>query len=54
MADITYGNTDEGWLYVAGVLNRCTRRRIGWAMGGTLATTRPYNFHFSIASTAAC
>ena len=33
--------TDEGWLYVAGVLDRCTRRCIGWAFGETLATTLP-------------
>ena len=41
LADITYVNTDEGWLYVAGVLDRYTRRCIGWAMGDTLATTLP-------------
>jgi len=41
LADITYVNTDEGWLYVAGVLDRCTRRCLGWAMGDTLATTLP-------------
>jgi len=41
LADITYVDTDEGWLYVAGVLDRCTRRCIGWAMGQSLATTLP-------------
>lgn len=41
VADITYVETAEGWLYVAGVLDRCTRRCIGWAMGDTLATTLP-------------
>jgi putative transposase len=41
VADITYVNTDEGFLYVAGVLDRCTRRCIGWAMGEGLATTLP-------------
>jgi len=41
VADITYVDTDEGWLYVAGVLDRCTRRCVGWAMGDTLATTLP-------------
>jgi len=41
LADITYVETDEGWLYVAGVLDRCTRRCVGWAMGDTLATTLP-------------
>lgn len=41
LADITYVETDEGWLYVAGVLDRCTRRCIGWAMGDSLATSLP-------------
>ena len=41
VADITYVKTDEGFLYVAGGLDRCTRRWIGWAMGDTLATTLP-------------
>lgn len=39
VADITYVETAEGWLYVAGVLDRCTRRCVGWAMDDTLATT---------------
>ncbi len=41
LADITYVNTDEGWLYVAGILDRCTRRCIGWAMSQSLATSLP-------------
>lgn len=41
VADITYVPTDEGWLYVAGVLDRHTRRCIGWAFDQTLATTLP-------------
>lgn len=41
LADITYVPTEEGWLYVAGVLDRCTRRCIGWAMSDTLATSLP-------------
>jgi transposase InsO family protein len=41
VADITYVPTDEGWLYVAGVLDRRTRRCIGWAFDNTLATTLP-------------
>jgi transposase InsO family protein len=31
--DITYIETDEGWLYLAGVLDLHSRRRIGWSMG---------------------
>ena len=30
-ADITYVATKEGWLYVAGVLDACSRRIVGWA-----------------------
>ena len=41
LADITYVETGEGWLYVAGVLDRCSRRCIGWAMSDTLATSLP-------------
>jgi len=41
LADITYVPTDEGWLYVAGVLDRCSRRCIGWAMEDTLHTSLP-------------
>ena len=29
VADITYVDTAEGWLYVAGVLDRHTRRCVG-------------------------
>jgi putative transposase len=30
--DITYIPTDEGWLYLAGVIDLCTRRIVGWSM----------------------
>lgn len=39
--DITYVETGEGWLYVAGVLDLYSRRLIGWAMGSSLATALP-------------
>jgi putative transposase len=32
MADITYLPTREGWLYLAIVLDRATRRVVGWAL----------------------
>ncbi|MCM3269532.1 IS3 family transposase [Paenibacillus elgii] len=32
-ADITYVATEEGWLYVASVLDLCTRKIVGWSMG---------------------
>jgi len=41
VSDITYVATDEGWLYVAGVLDLFSRRVIGWAMGSTLETALP-------------
>lgn len=31
--DITYIPTDEGWLYLASVLDLASRRLIGWSMG---------------------
>ena len=33
VADITQHPTDEGWLYIAGVLDVFSRRVVGWAMG---------------------
>ncbi len=38
VADITYVPTREGFLYLACVLDVCTRRCVGWAMRDTLAT----------------
>lgn len=38
VADITYVPTWEGFLYLACVLDVCTRRVVGWAMRTTLAT----------------
>lgn len=32
MSDITYVPTGEGWLYVAGVMDRWSRRVVGLAM----------------------
>lgn len=41
VTDITYVETDEGWLYLAGVLDLFSRRLIGWAMGSSLDTALP-------------
>ena len=38
-ADITYVATKEGWLYVAGVLDACSRRIVGWAADDTMPTS---------------
>lgn len=32
VSDITYIATDEGWLYLATVMDLCLRRIVGWAM----------------------
>jgi len=36
--DITYIRTDEGWLYLATVIDLYSRRIIGWSMGTRLVT----------------
>jgi transposase InsO family protein len=38
LTDITYIHTDEGWLYVAGVLDLYDRSLIGWAMSDRMKT----------------
>lgn len=32
VGDVTFIATGEGWLYLAGVLDLCTRKIVGWAM----------------------
>jgi putative transposase len=39
VADITYVRTDEGWLYLAGIMDRYSRRIVGWAMDQNLNTS---------------
>ena len=41
VSDITYVDTGEGWLYVAGVLDRYSRRLVGWAFADHLQTSLP-------------
>lgn len=36
VSDITYIPTDEGWLYLAGVLDLCSRMAVGWSMSDSL------------------
>lgn len=38
VGDITYVATDEGWLFLAGVLDLCSRKLVGWAMTDNLET----------------
>jgi len=39
VADITYIETSEGWLYLAGVLDLYSRKIVGWAMSERIDTT---------------
>jgi transposase InsO family protein len=38
VADITYLGTDEGWLYLATILDACSRRVVGWSLADHLRT----------------
>lgn len=38
LSDITYIQTEEGWLYLAGVLDLHGRRLVGWAMDSRMKT----------------
>jgi transposase InsO family protein len=39
LSDITYIATDEGWLYLASIMDLCSRKIVGWSMASTLHTT---------------
>ena len=39
VVDITYVATGEGWMYLAVILDACSRKVVGWAMGLSLETT---------------
>ena len=41
LADITYVETDQGWLYLAAVMDLYSRRIVGWAMDDHLRTELP-------------
>ena len=36
VADVTSIDTDEGWLYLAGLLDGCSRRCVGWQTGESM------------------
>jgi putative transposase len=38
LTDITYVPTDEGWLYLAAILDGCSRRVVGWSLTDHLRT----------------
>lgn len=37
-ADVTYVPTGEGWLYLAGVIDLCSRKVVGWSMAEHMRT----------------
>ena len=39
MADITYIGTDEGWLYLAVVLDLFSHKVVGWSMSERMTAT---------------
>ncbi len=41
VTDITYIWTDEGWAYLASILDLFSRRVVGWAISATLSTELP-------------
>ena len=41
LADITYIETGQGWLYLAAILDRYSRRDVGWAISYHLTTALP-------------
>jgi putative transposase len=41
VTDITYVWTDEGWCYLAAILDLYSRGVVGWALDATLSTTLP-------------
>ena len=41
LTDITYVPTDEGWLYLAVILDLFSRKGVGWAMRDHMRTELP-------------
>ncbi len=49
-ADITYVETADGWLYLASVLDLCSRKVVGWSMADHLETSLVEDaFHMAFA-----
>jgi len=50
-ADITYVETADGWLYLASVLDLCSRKVVGWSMANHLQTSLVEDaFHMAFAA----
>ena len=39
LGDITYVQTQEGWLYLSGILDHCSRRCVGWHVDDSLESS---------------
>src|SRR5512140_1639968 len=39
LGDITYVQTQEGWLYLSGILGHCSRRCVGWHADDSLESS---------------
>src|SRR5436190_15838769 len=39
LGDITYVQTQEGWLYLSGILDHCSRRCVGWHADASLESS---------------
>lgn len=48
IADITYIATDEGWLYLAVVLDLYSRKVVGWSISARMTATLVCNAHGAI------
>lgn len=48
VSDITYIWTDEGWLYLAVVLDLYSRRVIGWAIAERMTATLVCDAHHGV------
>jgi putative transposase len=41
-SDLTYVGTDEGRLYLAGILDFCSKEVVGYALGSSMTKNHPY------------
>lgn len=46
VGDITYSHTQEGWLYLAVVIDLYSRQVVGWPMAGHIPTGHKCGHHW--------
>ncbi len=50
VTDITYLPSTDGWVYLAAILDLCTRKVVGWSMSDSLSTDLPLSaLHMALA-----